>query len=75
MSPNSTICDIVHHACRTRAHCPTIISNFKLSLRTVCLPRFCHIADQIHKEKSCRLVGFNLMHCCTDTSGIAHHAR
>ena len=40
MALKSTICAIVHHACRTRAHCPTIVSSFKLSSGTICLPRF-----------------------------------
>ena len=31
MPLKSTICDIVHHACQTRPHCLTMISNFKLS--------------------------------------------
>ena len=33
---------IVHHACRTQTHCPTMVSSFKLSSGTACLPRFCH---------------------------------
>ena len=53
MSLKSTICDIVHHACRTQAHYPTMVSSFKLSLGTVCLPRFCCTAghNTVYKEK------------------------
>ena len=37
MALESTTCGIVHHARRTRAHCPTMVSSFKLSSGTVCL--------------------------------------
>ena len=40
MALKPTKCAIVHHACRTLAHCQTMVSNFKLSSGTVCLPRF-----------------------------------
>ena len=40
MALESTTCGIVHHACRTRAHCPTMVPSFKLSSGTVCLPGF-----------------------------------
>ena len=59
MSLKSIIYDIVHHACQSRAHCPTMISSFKLFLGTVCLSRFCRRAViYIKKSKTC---GFQLI--------------
>ena len=58
MSLKSFICDIVYHACQTRAHCPIRISSFKLTLRTACLPRFCFRAGRVRmqkKSKTCRI--------------------
>ena len=76
MSLTSIIYDIVHHACQIQVHCPTMISSFKLSLGTVCLPRLCCRAGyRLYIKKNRILVGFNLIHCCTDKSGIVHHAR
>ena len=41
MTLKNIISGIVHHARRTRAHCPTMVSSFKLSSRTVRLSKFC----------------------------------
>ena len=65
MSLRSTIYDIVHHACRTQAHCSTMVSSFKLSLGTVCLPRFCCTAGHnIYQERSktCEMQPDALLH-------------
>ena len=70
MALKSAICGIVHHARRTRAHCQTMVSSFKLSSGTICLPRFCRITGQMYREKNVRLVGFYQLHCCTGRSGI-----
>ena len=44
---------IVHHACRTRAHCPTMVSSFKLSSGTLCLPGFAaYISVAMHLIKA-----------------------
>ena len=51
MALESTICGIVHHARRTRAHCPTMVSSFKLSSGTVCLLGFSCRAGHIRKGK------------------------
>ena len=51
MALESTICGIVHHARRTRAHCPTMVSSFKLSSGTVCLLGFSCRAGHIRKDK------------------------
>ena len=40
MALESTTCGIVHHTRRTRAHCPTMVSSFKLSSGTICLLEF-----------------------------------
>ena len=51
MALESTTCGIVHHARRTRAHCPTMVSSFKLSSGTVCLLGFSCRAGHIRKGK------------------------
>ena len=51
MALESTTCGIVHHAGRTRAHCPTMVSSFKLSSGTVCLLGFSCRAGHIRKGK------------------------
>ena len=51
MALESTSCGIVHHARRTRAHCPTMVSSFKLSSGTVCLLKFSCRAGHIRKGK------------------------
>ena len=38
MALESTTCGIVHHARQTRAHCPTMVSSFKLSSEILYLP-------------------------------------
>ena len=52
MALESTTCGIVHHARRTRAHCPTMVSSFKLSSGTVCLLGFSCRAGHIRKGKT-----------------------
>ena len=51
MALESTTCGIVHHARRTPAHCPTMVSSFKLSSGTVCLLGFSCRAGHIRKGK------------------------
>ena len=51
MALESTTCGIVHHARRTRVHCPTMVSSFKLSSGTVCLLGFSCRAGHIRKGK------------------------
>ena len=51
MALESTTCGIVHHAHRTRAHCPTMVLSFKLSSGTVCLLGFSCRAGHIRKGK------------------------
>ena len=51
MALESTTCGIVHHARRTRAHCPSMVSSFKLSSGTVCLLGFSCRAGHIRKGK------------------------
>ena len=41
MALKKNTCGVVYHACQARAHCPTMVSTFKILLRTVSLPRFC----------------------------------
>ena len=74
------ICVVVHHARRTRAHCPTMVSSFKLSSEAICLPRFCRfyqcskassrcISTQIEVVKTGQAVSSGLacvMHNATD---------
>ena len=52
MALKSTICGLVHYACRTQAHYPTMVSSFKLSLGAVSLPRFCRRVGHIEREES-----------------------
>ena len=53
MALKSAICDIVHYALRTRAHCQTMVLKFKLLRQTVCLPRFvAELFIYLEKEKS-----------------------
>ena len=33
------------------------------------------VSLNLYIKKNPRLMGFNLMHCCTDRSGIVRHAR
>ena len=50
MALKSIICAIVDHAHRTRAHCPTMVSNFKLLHSPVCLLRLIRRAVHIRRE-------------------------
>ena len=50
MALESTTCGIVHHARQTRAHCPTMVSSFKLSSGTVCLLGFSCRAGHTRKQ-------------------------
>ena len=74
MALESTTCGIVHHACRTRAHCPTMVSSFKLSSGTVCLLGFSCRAGHIRKGKY-KICGSYQVQNCTGRNGIVHHAR
>ena len=74
MALESTTCGIVHHARRTRAHCPTIVSSFKLSSGTVCLLGFSCRAGHIRKDKY-KICGSYQVQDCTGRNGIMHHAR
>ena len=74
MALESTICGIVHHARRTRAHCPTMVSSFKLSSGTVCLLGFSCRAGHIIKDKY-MICGSYQVQDCTGRNGIVHHAR
>ena len=71
---NCSICEIVHHACRTQADCSLIISSLKLFSKQSAYPGF--VTELItYIKKNLRVVEFNLVHCCIDRSGIVHHAR
>ena len=62
MALESTTCGIVHHARRTRAHCPTMVSSFKLSSGTVAVPYQCSLAlGRNHKSYLSNFV--RLRHC------------
>ena len=74
MALESTTCGIVHHARRTRAHCPTMVSSFKLSSGTVCLLGFSCRAGHIRKGKY-KICGSYQVQDCTGRNGIVHHAR
>ena len=74
MALESTTCGIVHHARRTRAHCPTMVSSFKLSSGTVCLLGLSCSAGHIRKGKY-KICGSYQVQICTDRNGIVHHAR
>ena len=74
MALESTTCGIVHHARRTRAHCPTMVSSFKLSSGTVCLLGFSCRAGHIRKGKY-KICGSYQVQNCTGRNGIVHHAR
>ena len=74
MALESTICGIVHHARRTRAHCPTMVSSFKLSSGTVCLLGFSCRAGHIRKGKY-KICNSYQVQDCTGRNGIVHHAR
>ena len=50
MALKNTILDIVHHACQTRAQCPTMALSFKLLSRVVCLSRFSRRAGHIKRK-------------------------
>ena len=61
MTLKSITFGIVHHAHSTRAHCPTMVSNFKLSSGTVCLPRFCRLYQCSNAfGRSPQIFGFSL---------------
>ena len=74
MALESTTCGIVHHARRTRAHCPTMVSSFKLSSGTICLLGFSCRAGHIRKGKY-KICGSYQVQDCTGRNGIVHHAR
>ena len=74
MALESTTCGIVHHARRTRAHCPTMVLSFKLSSGTVCLLGFSCRAGHIRKGKY-KICGSYQVQDCTGRNGIVHHAR
>ena len=74
MALESTTCGIVHHARRTRAHCPTMVSSFKLSSGTVCLLGFSCRAGHIRKGKY-KICGSYQVQDCTGRNGIVHHTR
>ena len=74
MALESTTCGIVHHARRTRAHCPTMVSSFKLSSGTVCLLGLSCRAGHIRKGKY-KICGSYQVQICTGRNGIVHHAR
>ena len=74
MALDSTTCGIVHHARRTRAHCPTMVSSFKLSSGTVCLLGLSCRAGHIRKGKY-KICGSYQVQICTSRNGIVHHAR
>ena len=74
MALESTTCGTVHHARRTRAHCPTMVSSFKLSSGTVCLLGFSCRAGHIRKGKY-KICGSYQVQDCTGRNGIVHHAR
>ena len=74
MALESTTCGIVHHARRTRTHCPTMVSSFKLSSGTVCLLGFSCRAGHIRKGKY-KICGSYQAQDCTGRNGIVHHAR
>ena len=60
MALKTTISVIVHHACRTRVHCPIMVSSFKLSTGPVCLPRFCHFWSSNASGKNPLILDFSL---------------
>ena len=68
MALESTTCGIVHHARRTRAHCPTMVSSFKLSSGTVCLIGFSCRAGHIRKGKY-KICGSYQVQDCTGRNG------
>ena len=70
MALESTTCGIVHHARRTRAHCPTMVSSFKLSSGTVCLLGFSCRAGHIRKGKY-KICGSYQVQDCTGRNGKA----
>ena len=45
MALKTTICVVVYHAGRTRAHSPTMVLRFELSSGAVCLPKFGRFHD------------------------------
>ena len=73
MALESITCGIVHHACQTRAHCPTMVLSFKLSSGTVCLLGFSCRAGHIRKGKY-KICGSYQVQDCTGRNGIVHHA-
>ena len=74
MALESTTSGIVHHARLIRAHCPTMVSSFKLSSGTVCLLGFSCRAGHIRKGKY-KICGSYQVQDCTGRNGIVHHAR
>ena len=68
MALESTTCGIVHHARRTRAHCPTMVSSFKLSSGTVCLLGLSCRAGHIRKGKY-KICGSYQVQICTSRNG------
>ena len=62
MTLKSIFCGILHHACRIRTYCPTMVSSFKLSPGQSAYSIFSR-KELIYKEKNLEFVGLYQMHC------------